>query len=88
MIESAMVLFFARTSYQSDIGNWLAMMVDFLACLSSMISIKSMSCCPLSLTSPKSSTISRSMPDSLSKNLDMLDSIRAMFMASLSFCIL
>ena len=26
MIESAMVLFFARTSYQSDIGNWLALL--------------------------------------------------------------
>ena len=45
------------TACQLATGNWLAMIVEHLACLSSMISIRSILCCWSRFTRPKSSPL-------------------------------
>ena len=86
--QFAIVGFLASISYQFLTGSWLAMIVDFLQCLSSISSIKSSNCCPSSIFIPKSSMISRSSAAILSKNRAALDSILAICISSRSFCIL
>ena len=54
-MASAAVVFPFITSYQFATGNCETMMVAFCPCLSSMISMKSSSCCPSSTFMPKSS---------------------------------